>query len=218
MTVLRRTFNQSASGFGDPMLEFSINLIGPAAQKNIPDALRYEPGFSVHLLTDLALPIGEYDSSKPLNIGQNRWYGRVGLPVIWQLGDWVPGRRTTLEFLPAVWIFGDNSDYVGQTLKTDPMFQLDAHLTRDFTERSGFPRRGVVQRRPGEYQWRHPGAETQQPRFRRNLGVHHQRQPEPDPRLQVHRQRQWARGSADGQFHDLSRMRVAPAIGGFKAA
>ena len=87
-----------------------------------------------NLLTDLALPIGEYDSSKPLNIGQNRWYGRVGLPVIWQLGDWVPGRRTTLEFLPAVWIFGDNSDYVGQTLKTDPMFQLDAHLTRDFTE------------------------------------------------------------------------------------
>jgi len=46
----------------------------------------------------------------------------------------VPGRRTTLELLPAVWLFGDNTDYVGQTLETDPMFQLDAHLTRDFTE------------------------------------------------------------------------------------
>jgi len=46
----------------------------------------------------------------------------------------VPGRRTTLEFLPAVWFFGDNNNYVGQTLKTDPMFQVDAHLTRDFTE------------------------------------------------------------------------------------
>jgi hypothetical protein len=46
----------------------------------------------------------------------------------------VPGQRTTLEFLPAVWLFGTNSDYVGQTLETDPMFQLDAHLTRDFTE------------------------------------------------------------------------------------
>ena len=44
------------------------------------------------------------------------------------------GRRTTLEFLPAVWLFGDNDNYVGQTLKTDPLFQLDAHLTRDFTE------------------------------------------------------------------------------------
>ena len=134
VTVGNKTVNQSASGFGDPMLEFSINLIGPAAQKDIPDAMRYQPGFSLDLLADLALPIGEYDSSKPLNIGQNRWYGRVGMPVIWQLGDWVPGRRTTLEFLPAVWMFGDNTDYVGQTLKTDPMFQLDAHLTRDFTE------------------------------------------------------------------------------------
>jgi hypothetical protein len=134
VTVAGRTYNQSASGFGDPMLEFNINVIGPPAQKNIPDALRYEPGFSVDLLADLALPIGEYDSSQPLNLGQNRWYGRVGAPVVWQLGPWVPGRRTTLEFLPAVWFFGNNDNYVGQTLKTDPLFQLDAHLTRDLTE------------------------------------------------------------------------------------
>jgi len=134
LTVGGRSFNQNANGFGDPMLEFNINVIGPRAQKNIPDALRYEPGFSVDLLADLALPIGEYDSSQALNLGQNRWYGRVGAPVVWQLGSWVPGRRTTLELLPAVWLFGDNNDYVGQTLKTDPLFQLDAHLTRDFTE------------------------------------------------------------------------------------
>jgi hypothetical protein len=135
VTLAGKTFNQSASGFGDPMLELNINVIGPPAQKTLPDVQRYEPGFSVDLLADLALPIGEYNSDQPLNIGQNRWYGRIGLPIIWQLGPWVPGRRTTLEFLPAVWIFGNNNDYVGQTLETDPMFQLDAHLTRDFTER-----------------------------------------------------------------------------------
>jgi len=134
VTVAGRTFNQSANGFGDPMIEFNINVLGPPAQKNIPDVLRYEPGFSVDLLADLAIPIGDYDSDQSLNIGQNRWYGRLGMPIIWQLGSWVPGRRTTLEFLPAVWLFGDNTDYVGQTLKTDPLFQLDAHLTRDLTE------------------------------------------------------------------------------------
>jgi hypothetical protein len=135
VTVAGRTFNQSASGFGDPMFELNVNVLGPKAQKNIPDAMRYEPGFSVDVLADLAVPIGEYNSNQPLNLGQNRWYGRVGMPVVWQLGDWVPGRRTTLEFLPAVWLFGNNTDYVGQTLKTDPMFQLDAHVSRDFTER-----------------------------------------------------------------------------------
>ncbi len=134
VTVAGRTFSQSASGFGDPMLEFSMTVIGPPAQKNIPDVIRYEPGFTLKVLADLALPIGEYDDDQPLNIGQNRWYGRFGLPIVWQLGAWVPGRRTTLELLPAVWLFGDNTDYVGQTLATDPLFQLDAHLTRDFTE------------------------------------------------------------------------------------
>jgi len=134
VTVAGKTVNQSADGFGDPTLEFDINILGPKAQKNIPDVLRYEPGFSVDLLFDLMVPIGEYDSEQPLNIGQNRWYGRLGMPIVWQLGPWVPGRRTTLEFLPAVWLFGNNDDFVGQTLKTDPMFQIDAHLTRDFTE------------------------------------------------------------------------------------
>lgn len=134
ITVAGRTFGQSVNGFGDPTLEFVINLLGPPAQKNIPDALRYEPGFSVDLLADVMVPIGEYDDEQALNIGQNRWYGRLGLPIIWQLGSWVPGRRTTLELLPAVWLFGDNDDYVGLTMETDPLFQLDAHLTRDFSE------------------------------------------------------------------------------------
>jgi hypothetical protein len=133
-TVAGRTVNQSANGFGDPMVEFDFNVIGPRAQKNLPDSLRYEPGFSVDVLGDLALPIGKYDNTQPLNLGQNRWYGRLAAPIVWQLGPWVPGKRTTVEFLPVVWLFGANNDYVGQTLETDPMFQLDAHVTRDFTE------------------------------------------------------------------------------------
>lgn len=132
-TVAGRSSSQTSSGFGDPMLEFVFNLIGPKAQNGIPDVLRYEPGFSLDILADLALPIGEYDSSKTVNLGQNRWYGRLGLPMVWQIGAWVPGRRTTLEVLPAVWLFGTNDDFAGRTLKTDPMYQIDAHLTRDLT-------------------------------------------------------------------------------------
>jgi hypothetical protein len=125
---------ETSRGFGDPMLEFTYNLIGPRAQKNIPDVLRFQPGFSLDLLVDVVLPIGEYDSSQQVNLGMNRWYTRIGAPIVWQLGDWVPGRRTTLELLPLVWVFGDNDDFTGKTLKTDPMFQIDAHLTRDFAQ------------------------------------------------------------------------------------
>jgi len=127
------TSKEATKGFGDPMLELDINIVGPKVQRSIPDLLRYEPGFSVDLIMDLAMPIGQYNNEQALNLGQNRWYGRLGAPVIWQIGPWVPGKRTTLEFLPGVWLFGDNSDYLGKTLKTDPAFQLDAHLSRDLT-------------------------------------------------------------------------------------
>jgi hypothetical protein len=135
VTAGEETVRETARGFGDPMVELDVNLIGKPAQKNLADPLRYEPGFSVDLIGDLAVPIGEYDNTRSLNLSQNRWYGRLGAPIIWQIGPWVPGRRTTLELLPAVWLFGTNDDFVGRTLETDPMFQVDAHLTRDFTER-----------------------------------------------------------------------------------
>ena len=133
-TVESRGSNQEASGFGDPMVEFAINVVGPESMRTIPDVLRYEPGFSIDLIADAVVPVGEYDSDRLVNLGQNRWYGRVGAPIVWQLGSWVPGRRTTLELLPSLWLYGDNDDFRGRTLATDPMFQLQANLTRDFTD------------------------------------------------------------------------------------
>jgi hypothetical protein len=32
-------------------------------------------------------------------------------------------------------MLGDNNDFVGVTMETKPMYQLEAHLTRDFMER-----------------------------------------------------------------------------------
>ncbi len=126
---------QSSSGFGDPMVEFNMNLIGPPPIMNLPDLLRYEPGFSLDLVVDLAFPLGQNDNTQSLNLGQNRWYGRIGAPIVWQLGPWIPARRTTLEILPSVWFFGDNDDFVGQNLENDPTFGLEAHLTRNFTSK-----------------------------------------------------------------------------------
>ena len=127
-------YNSTSRGFGDPMLQAGVNIIGPKAIMNIPDMLRYKPGFSVDIIGSLALPIGEYDNTSPINLGQNRWYGRIGAPIVWQLGSWVPGKQTTLEFLPAVWLFGDNSDFMGKSMSTKPMLQVEGHLTRDFVD------------------------------------------------------------------------------------
>ena len=124
----------SARGFGDPVLQLDLNLFGAPAMRNIPELMRYEPKFALDLVLDLGIPIGEYEDDTPINIGQNRWYGRVGAPFMMSLRDWVPGRRTTFEFLPAVWFFEDNDDFLGLTVENDPLFQVEAHLTHDFTE------------------------------------------------------------------------------------
>ena len=89
----------------------------------------------VRRIVDLAVPLGQYDNTQSLNLGQNRWYGRVGAPMIWQLGPWIPDRRTTLEVFPSVWLFGDNDDLVGQNLESDLTLQVETHLTRNFTSR-----------------------------------------------------------------------------------
>jgi hypothetical protein len=44
---------------------------------------------------------------------------RQAVRVVWQIGSWAPERRTTLEFLPAVWIFNANNDFVGKTMTND---------------------------------------------------------------------------------------------------
>ena len=126
---------EASSGFGDPMVEFNINLIGPPPIMNLPDMLRYEPGFSLDLVVDVTFPLGQYDNTQSLNLGQNRWYGRIGTPIIWQLGPWIPASRTTLEIYPSVWLFGDNGDFVGDNLSSDPTFELEVHLTRNLTSK-----------------------------------------------------------------------------------
>ena len=126
---------ESSSGFGDPMIEFNMNLIGPPPIMNLPDLLRYEPGFSLDLVVDLVFPLGQYDNTQSLNLGQNRWYARVGTPIVWQIGAWIPASRTTLEVFPSVWVFADNDDFVGQNLSSDPTFELETHLTRNFTSK-----------------------------------------------------------------------------------
>lgn len=127
--------SESASGYGDPVLQLDVNLVGAPAMTDLASLVRYEPKFTLDVLATLALPVGEYDDGATLNLGQNRWYGRIGAPMMWTFGPWVPGQRTTFEVLPALWWFGDNDSYQGnQTLETDPILGLEGHLTRDFTE------------------------------------------------------------------------------------
>jgi len=126
-------FNQSASGFADPTVSLDVNLFGTPPLKGNADLLNYEPTLTVDVAGLLAFPIGKYDDEKLVNIGQNRWFGRIALPTKYHFGPRAPGYMTSLEFIPSIWLFAENDDFINQKMENDPMYQMEAHLTHDFT-------------------------------------------------------------------------------------
>jgi len=127
------SLSQSSSGFGDPNMQLVVNLLGTPPLRSGVDLLNYEPTWSLDIATLLAFPVGEYKSEKLVNLGLNRWYGRIALPFKFHFGVFDPSHMSSLEVIPSVWLFAENGDFMGQKMANDPLWSLEAHLTHDFT-------------------------------------------------------------------------------------
>jgi hypothetical protein len=126
-------FRESASGYADPGVQLVVNLFGTPPLKANFDLLDYEPTWTIDAAVMLGLPIGEYDDDKLVNLGLNRWFGRIALPIKHHFGVFTRGYMKSFELTPSVWLFAENDDFLGQKLENDPMWQIEAHLTNDFT-------------------------------------------------------------------------------------
>lgn len=79
----------------------------------------------------LSAPTGDYDNSKVVNLGTNRWsYKFEYTPLILQAG------KLVLEFTGDVTFYTDNNDYgaASAELETDPLFGLTTHLSYNLTD------------------------------------------------------------------------------------
>jgi hypothetical protein len=124
---------QTATGFGDPSVGLTVNLYGAPVISNFYDMANYEPKVTVDVSGLLTIPIGEYDDDSTVNMGQNRWWGRIAFPAVFYFGSYAPLYRTSFEVTPSVFVFGENDEFLGQDLENDPLYQIEAHFTRDFT-------------------------------------------------------------------------------------
>ncbi len=127
------SLSQSASGYADPSVQLDMNLFGTPSLNATFDYLNYEPTWTLDAAVMLGLPLGQYDNSKVANLGLNRVYTRIAFPFKYHFGVFTPGYMSSLELVPSIYIFGENDDFVGQSLENDPMWQLEAHWTHDFT-------------------------------------------------------------------------------------
>jgi hypothetical protein len=127
------SFNQSATGFGDPTVQLDVNLFGTPPLISTVDLLNYEPTWTIDAAVMLAAPIGQYDDDRLINMGQNRFFGRFALPMKYHFGAFAPGQMSSIELTPSVWLFDQNDDFLGRKLENDPLWQLEGHVTHDFT-------------------------------------------------------------------------------------
>jgi hypothetical protein len=111
----------SRTGFGDPVLKFSVNFIGSPALT--PSEFRsYRQSTVAGFSFQLGLPVGEYSPDRLVNLGSNRWAFASRLGVSRVTGRWM------LEaYAGATW-YSTNADFFGgQTLTQDPLFEAQAH-------------------------------------------------------------------------------------------
>ncbi len=123
---------QASHGFGDPSVQLSVNLVGAASLPSFYHLSKYEPKAVLDIAVLGAFPIGEYDENSFVNLGLNRWWGRVALPFTYHIGPYVPGYRTSVEIIPSAFLFAANNNFVGMKLENDPLYQVEGHITRDF--------------------------------------------------------------------------------------
>ena len=90
------------------------------------------PSFQQDLIVGAALqvsaPWGQYDDTRIVNIGTNRWFFKPSLGVSKAVGAWI------LEATAAVTLYTDNTDFFrGQTREQDPLYAAEAHVIRSFS-------------------------------------------------------------------------------------
>jgi hypothetical protein len=76
----------------------------------------------------VSVPWGQYDDTRLVNIGTNRWFFKPSLGASKTVGPW------TLEATASATFYTDNNDfYNGHTREQDPIYSAQAHLIRGFS-------------------------------------------------------------------------------------
>lgn len=114
------------SGIRDPMLRLAVNLYGGPAMK-LKEFASYKPKTNVGASIRILAPLGQYDSTKLINLGSNRWSFKPEIGVTRAVGKW------SLEFYAGAWFFTDNTDFFGgKTREQDPIGSFQFHTLYNF--------------------------------------------------------------------------------------
>ncbi len=141
-TVMQSDTNAYRSGLLPIACRFSVNLKGGPAM-SLGDFLKWRQKTVIGASLKILPPAGQYDPTRLINTGTNRWAIKPELGLSRRWGQWV------LDTYGAVWFFSTNSDFFSRnqffpatnTQSQKPIGTLEGHLSYDF--KKGSPRSWV---------------------------------------------------------------------------
>ncbi len=130
--VVNRQQNIYRSGLGNGEARFSVNLKG-GPKMNLAEFVKWKQKRLLGVSLLAQFPSGQYDPTKLINIGTNRWAFKPEVGYSEQWGKWV------LDAYGAVWFFTTNPEFFSrnpyfpgtQQQAQEPIWALESHLSRD---------------------------------------------------------------------------------------
>jgi Putative MetA-pathway of phenol degradation len=124
------------SGLLDSTYRFSVNLKGGPAMK-IDEFRKWHQKTLIGLSVRVVAPTGQYDRTKLINWGSNRWAFKPELGFSRRWGNWI------LDAYGGAWFFTANPHYFenpafvhGTQIQTEaPIGSFEGHLSRNFKPR-----------------------------------------------------------------------------------
>ena len=137
-----QTVPRTVDGFANSAFRLSVNLYGAPAL-TLKEFADWEQDLIIGASFRVVAPWGQYDDTKLVNIGTNRWSFKPEVGISKAIGPW------TLEGTAAATFYTDNNDFFGgKTLSQAPIYSLQGHVIYGFRVRDlGVVRRHVFRRR-----------------------------------------------------------------------
>jgi len=135
-TVVGAEASAYRSGLLPPTFRFSVNLIGGPAM-NAPEFIKWRQKTILGASIKLVPLAGQYDPTKLINLGNNRWSIKPELGYSRRWSHWI------LDAYGAVWFFTDNHEFFSNnqfspgtnTQSETPVGSFEGHLSYDFKPR-----------------------------------------------------------------------------------
>jgi len=128
-TLSGQFVSNSRSGASFLRARVAVNVLGGPALAPAEFA-KYKQGRNLGVSLTVATPTGQYDSSRVISFGANRWAFKPEVGYSSIKGHWI------LEVAAGVWFFTTNDDFFGGSSQDqNPISSIQGHLSYNFENR-----------------------------------------------------------------------------------